>query len=109
MAFLSLRLTLADNLDKAFERRFLFKIYFDLPTIEAKTNIWKDKLPTLSTEETTTLASTFEFSGGQIDNIVRKSLMQEVISGNKPTLTDLITMCSEEKISKNGVRKMGFC
>jgi SpoVK/Ycf46/Vps4 family AAA+-type ATPase len=100
---------LADNLDKAFERRFLFKIYFDLPTIEAKTNIWKDKLPTLSTEEATTLASTFEFSGGQIDNIVRKSLMQEVISGNKPTLTDLITMCSEEKISKNSVRKMGFC
>ncbi len=100
---------LADNLDKAFERRFLFKIYFDLPTIEAKTNIWKDKLPTLSTEEATTLASTFEFSGGQIDNIVRKSLIQEVISGNKPTLNDLITMCSEEKISKNGVRKMGFC
>ncbi len=30
---------LTDNLDKAFERRFLFKIRFDKPTLEAKTNI----------------------------------------------------------------------
>ncbi|MCM1319124.1 MAG: hypothetical protein NC217_01935 [Muribaculaceae bacterium] len=28
---------LADNLDKAFERRFLFKIRFDKPTVEVKT------------------------------------------------------------------------
>lgn len=27
---------LADNLDGAFERRFLFKIRFDKPTVEAK-------------------------------------------------------------------------
>jgi SpoVK/Ycf46/Vps4 family AAA+-type ATPase len=36
---------LTENLDKAFERRFLFKIRFDKPTLEAKTNIWKDKIP----------------------------------------------------------------
>ncbi len=100
---------LADNLDKAFERRFLFKIYFDMPTIEAKISIWRSKLPSLSVEDAQRLASSFEFSGGQIDNIVRKSLMQEIISNNKPTITDLITMCNEEKISKKNNKKMGFC
>lgn len=100
---------LADNLDGAFERRFLFKIRFDKPTVEAKRNIWMSKLPSLSVEDANTLASSYEFSGGQIDNIVRKALMQEVIKGDKPTLNSLVTMCSEEKISKNSVRKIGFC
>lgn len=99
---------LADNLDGAFERRFLFKIRFDKPTVEAKRNIWISKLPSLSVEDAHTLASSYEFSGGQIDNIVRKALMQEVIKGEKPTLNSLITMCSEEKISKKNARRIGF-
>ena len=67
------------------------------------------KLPSLSVEDANTLASSYEFSGGQIDNIVRKALMQEAIKGDKPTLNSLVTMCCEEKISKNSVRKIGFC
>lgn len=100
---------LADNLDGAFERRFLFKIRFDKPTVEAKRNIWMSKLPSLSVEDANTLASSYEFSGGQIDNIVRKALMQEVINGEKPTLNSLVTMCGEDKISKNSTRRIGFC
>lgn len=100
---------LADNLDGAFERRFLFKIRYDKPTVEAKRNIWMSKLPSISEEDAQTLASSYEFSGGQIDNIVRKALMQEVIIGEKPTLNSLVTLCSEEKISKNGIKKIGFC
>ena len=100
---------LADNLDGAFERRFLFKIRFDKPTVEAKRNIWISKLPSLSVEDAHTLASSYEFSGGQIDNIVRKALMQEVIKGEKPTLNSLVTMCSEEKISKKNAKRIGFC
>ena len=100
---------LADNLDRAFERRFLFKIRFDKPTIEAKANIWLSKLPSLSAEDARTLASGYDFSGGQIDNITRKALMQEIINGVKPSLSDLVTMCGEEKLSKNNTRRIGFC
>ncbi len=99
---------LVDNLDDAFERRFLFKIRFDNPSTEAKRNIWMDKLPSLSKEDAQTLASNYEFSGGQIDNIVRKTLMQEVIKGEKPTLKSLIMICNEEKISKNNGRRVGY-
>jgi hypothetical protein len=100
---------LADNLDKAFERRFLFKIRFDKPTIEAKKNIWLTKLPSLSLDDAETLASSYDFSGGQIDNVVRKALMQEVIKGDKPTINSLIELCSEEKITKNNFKRIGFC
>lgn len=99
---------LADNLDHAFERRFLFKIRFDKPTIEAKTSIWMNKLPDLSAEDAHTLASSYDFSGGQIDNITRKALMQEIIKGDKPTLNNLVTICSEENISRNSHRKIGY-
>lgn len=100
---------LADNLDGAFERRFLFKIRYDKPTIEAKINIWRSKLPVLSEEDAKTLAASYEFSGGQIDNIVRKAMMQEIVKGDKPTLNSLIAMCSEEKISKKSHNRIGFC
>lgn len=99
---------LADNLDRAFERRFLFKIRFDKPTIEAKTNIWMSKLPSLSAEDARTLATNYDFSGGQIDNITRKALMQEIIKGVKPTVDNLATICGEEKLSTSNRHKIGF-
>lgn len=99
---------LADNLDGAFERRFLFKIRFNKPTAEAKQQIWMDKMPALSAEDARALASAFDFTGGQIDNVVRKALMQEVITGGKPTLKSLIALCSEEKITTAASRPLGF-
>lgn len=99
---------LADNLDHAFERRFLFKIRFDKPTIEAKTNIWMTKLPSLSKDDAHTLASNYDFSGGEIENITRKVLMQEIINDIKPSINGLITICNEEKMSKNNTRRIGF-
>ncbi len=98
---------MASNLDSAFERRFLFKVRFDKPTIDSKVHIWKDKMPHLTDEEAMKLASHFDFSGGEIDNIVRKATMEEVVSGVAPTLERLIILCGEEKISTEG-RKMGF-
>lgn len=99
---------LADNLDKAFERRFLFKIRFDKPSVKAKTKIWKDKLPSLSDEQALSLASRFEFSGGEIDNIVRKALMSEVLEGKLPSIIELEKLCTEEKIGKSSSRHVGF-
>ncbi len=98
---------LADNLDRAFERRFLFKIRFDKPTLESKVNIWKDKLPQLSDVDAMRLASGYDFSGGEIDNIVRKVTMEEVIRGDAPSMDRIVSICSEEKIDKS-VKKIGF-
>ena len=39
---------LTTNLDKAFERRFLYKIRFDKPSVESRAKIWQTILPDLS-------------------------------------------------------------
>lgn len=98
---------LEENLDRAFERRFLFKIRLDKPGVEAKKNIWQDKLPILSAEQAHKLASDFDFSGGEIDNIVRKTTMQEVLEGGVPTMESIVKLCSQEKVcTKNN--RIGF-
>ncbi len=90
---------MAGNLDSAFERRFLFKVHFDKPTVESKKHIWMDKLPRLGEAEASQLAVAFDFSGGEIDNIVRKVLMEEVISGKTPDMERMTTLCREEKMA----------
>ena len=101
---------LASNMDSAFERRFLFKIKFENPSTEAKTSIWMNKLTWLDKESATEFATEYDFSGGQIDNIVRKIAMNEVITGERPAITDIHDMCKCEKIDNpDGSRRMGFC
>lgn len=98
---------LANNLDAAFERRFLFKIKFENPTVEAKMKIWKSKMDWLSDDMIRTFATDYDFSGGQIDNIVRKATMDEVITGKRTELGELITLCKNEKLGGDE-RKIGF-
>lgn len=99
---------LAENLDTAFERRFLFKIKFENPTIEAKQKIWKSKLDWLNDDAISKVAQAYDLSGGQIDNIVRKITMDEVLTGNKPDFEELNALCKSEKIN-NTERRIGFC
>ncbi len=100
---------LASNLDPAFERRFLFKICFEKPTVEAKALIWKDKLSTLTDSQARELAECYDFSGGEIDNIVRKVTMNEVLYGSNPDINDLHTLCSQERLGNETARKrIGF-
>lgn len=99
---------LASNLDLAFERRFLFKVEFLKPEISIKAKIWKSKLPFLTEIECEKLASQFDFSGGQIDNIVRKSEIHEVIHGLKIEFKSILDFCSTELLAKTSGSKIGF-
>ena len=100
---------LTTNLDKAFERRFLYKVKFDKPCIEARNCIWKSMLPDLSEIESSQLAADFEFSGGQIENIIRKKTVKALISGSEPSFAEIQEFCSEEGIEDKEVRKkIGF-
>ena len=99
---------LTTNLDKAFERRFLYKVHFDKPSIEARGRIWKSMLPELSEPEALQLANDFDFSGGQIENIVRKKTVQSLISGVEPSFDDVREFCMEESLEGAPHRKIGF-
>ena len=97
-----------DNLDSAFARRFLFKIKFGQPTVEAKQAIWHTKLAWLSEEDCGKLAAKFDFSGGEIDNIVRKVMMEEVLNGVRPDLAGIEELCRYEKIDGKKDGGIGF-
>ena len=97
------------NLDKAFERRFLYKVRFDKPSVEARGKIWQAMMPELSYSEALSLAEGYDFSGGQIENIVRKKTVQALISGTEPSFEDILGFCREEGIGDQRVqRRIGF-
>ena len=100
---------LINNLDPAFERRFLFKIKFETPSVENAAKIWKNKLPALRSKEALHLANSYKFSGGEMGNIVRKCVMEEVVLGNKITFEKIITFCDSENWERSTVTtKIGF-
>jgi SpoVK/Ycf46/Vps4 family AAA+-type ATPase len=99
---------MTENLDKAFDRRFLYKIEFKKPDIAIRQTIWQSLIPGLSSENARELASRFDFSGGQIENIARKRTVEFVLSGAEPTLGKLIGFCQDEMMTKDTGKRIGF-
>ena len=99
---------LTSNMDSAFERRFLYKVEFAKPTAEVKSAIWQSMIAGLSAEDAIALASKYDFSGGQIENIARKSVVGRIISGDDISLGSLIAHCDTELIDNSVHRRIGF-
>ena len=100
---------LQQNMDKAFERRFLYKIKFDKPTEEARASIWRSMIPELSDLDVHTLASKYDFSGGQIENIARHYAIDNILHGqSEDVLSMLICHCDNERLDEKDKRKIGF-
>lgn len=100
---------LAQNMDKAFERRFLYKIKFEKPTLEARMHIWHEMIPTLSDADTKLLAEKYDFSGGQIENIARHNAINNILYGDKTNnIESLMTYCDNERLETKQTRKIGF-
>ena len=103
---------LTENLDAAFERRFLYKIRFERPGAEARGHIWHDMIPELTDDEVAKLASSYEFSGGQIENVARKFSINSILYGDNEgdRMEALFDFCDNELIqdSKAKMRRVGF-
>jgi hypothetical protein len=101
---------LSENFDSAFERRFIYKIYFEKPTPKVASHIWQTMLPNLSAEEALQLAEEYPFTGGQIENIARKQQVEYILTGKQSTMADLQGYCKQECLhSDAAIRKtIGF-
>ena len=100
---------LAQSFDRAFERRFLYKIKFDKPTLEARMSIWREMIPALTEDEARTLAGKYEFSGGQIENIARRHAIGKILHGDAENiLNELLSICDDEKIETKEKKTIGF-
>lgn len=99
---------LTSNLDKAFERRFLFKIEFNKPNYEVKAKLWHSMLKDLSDEQAMFLARNYDFSGGQIENIARKNTIDYILTGNTPSLEQIESYCKVELLDNSQRKRIGF-
>lgn len=94
------------NLDDAFERRFLFKVDFQKPDVDVKTKLWQSMLGDgISEQDARVLASRYDFSGGQIENIARKRTIEFILSGKKASLEEIDGFCQHELLNKKKERQ----
>ena len=99
---------LVTNFDAAFDRRILFKIKLENPKLDTKMKIWKSKVDTLTDEDARKVSESFDFSGGQIENIRRKITLDEVLYGNAVTIDTLMDFCKKEKFDTGTQKHIGF-
>ena len=101
---------LAENMDKAFERRFLYKVKFEKPDLHGRLQIWQTMIPSLNDADASFLAARYDFSGGEIENIARHYTIQSILHG-KPAnmLKSLVGYCDSERLEgRPPKRKVGF-
>ena len=94
------------NLDKAFERRFIYKIEFERPTLEAKRQIWKAMIPSLSDDFAMSLAKEYDLSGGQIENVARKRAVEVILSGKEPSEEQICEYCVGEVLGSRQEKRV---
>ena len=100
---------LVQNFDKAFERRFLYKVKFNAPSIQTRHHIWQAIMPEISEETASWLASHYNLSGGQIGNVARRYAINTILYG--PPTEELPTLCKccvNESKETYGTSQIGF-
>ena len=101
---------LTQNLDSAFERRFLYKICFDRPDVSVREKIWHTMIPSLSSQECHDLAVSYELSGGQMENVSRKFTINAILHGDETDRMEVLrSYCGAEKLEdKTQSKRIGF-
>lgn len=96
---------LASHLDKAFDRRFLYKIHFKKPADDVRMRIMQHAFPdkNLSTLEK---LNRFALTGGQIMNIKKRLMVQHLLNKEASPLEQL---CEEELSLQQKTAPIGFC
>lgn len=99
---------LITNLDAAFNRRFLFKLELNEPSLLVRSKIVKDKIQHLTDEQAVALARTYSATGGQISNVFKKSEFHYILNG-EPAPFEIIQSFFDEELSlQQGTNKIGF-
>ena len=97
------------NMDEAFDRRFLMKIRFQKPSGETRKNIILQHLPMLDAHALQTLSDAYAFTGAELTNLVRRVRIFELIENRNPTLEELLQIADSEKdMRKRHASVLGF-
>lgn len=90
---------LEENLDNAFDRRFLYKIKFKKPGLTTLVEIWKSKFPQIKVPLIKKICAKYPLSGGQIENIRKKMTVDTLLHDKlKVNETYLFELAEQEQI-----------
>lgn len=99
---------LTNNLDVAFERRFLYKVQFEKPEAEIRIKIWKQYLPQFSDEQLNQLLNRFDFTAAEIKNISRKLALSKLMNEEEDPFQLAMSFCNSERLDSNRIVRIGF-
>jgi len=90
---------LIQNIDTAFDRRILYKLPFDKPEQPTRLKILKSQFPQFSNESLANVSFKYNLSGGQIQNIKKKYLVEEILFNNTNSTSDNLTEYIESEVN----------
>ena len=100
---------LTANMDPAFERRWVMKMQFESPNETAKIAIWKSAIKGLRQSEAQELVKRFNFTPGEIANISRRFVIENMLGLTQSRLQTLIQLCETEHYDAHASNKsIGF-
>ena len=83
---------------------------FEKPDAAVRQKIWQQMIPELKADDAAVLAGSFDFSGGQIENIARKHAINSILYGDSAEVLPVLeNYCRSEQLSNTVTRKrIGF-
>ena len=98
---------LIHNLDNAIDRRILYKLKFENPDQETRFQILSSQFPSIDAQIINQVAENHVLSGGQIQNIKKKYLVNSVLFNNQNKEEEFQKYIAEETnfrtISRNSI------
>jgi hypothetical protein len=101
---------LIHNIDKAFDRRILYKLYLDEPENETRFKILKSHFPHYSDTLLLEISTKNNLTGGQIQNLKRKFLVEQILFKNVESTEENFRNYVDNELNfrKNKKRSIGF-
>lgn len=100
---------LTQNLDPAFERRFLYKLEFKVPDAQVREQILLENFKQLDPHALRRVSVNCEFTGSAIENIRRKLMLHDLLgNAGNVTIQELEQLLIEESRGLQMQKNIGF-
>jgi len=100
---------LINNIDGAFDRRLLYKLKFELPEPNTRFKILQNQFPIVEKKELKEISENYNLSGGQIQNIKRKLIADQILFGDECNEAESLSTYVKTEISfRNKKDGIGF-
>lgn len=101
---------LIQNIDKAFDRRILYKLHLDEPENETRFKILKSHFTNYSDSLLLEISNKYHLTGGQIQNLKKKFLVEQILFKNVESTEENFKNYIESELNfrKNKKKSIGF-